>query len=180
MTADEPNTEAMGTPREDAITKSTPIGEARRIAESPCIVREDDDLRTLAEALSVQRRVQTAAVVNDAGTLVGIIPLHLLVDELFLHVSPEEFLTDIMDRERMEEYARMVNANTAGELMMEPVFVTPEDTIGDAFACMHDQHLAGLPVVDEEMRPTGYLDRLELVRVWLQEHHHLGDDDSSA
>ncbi len=94
-------------------------------------------------------------------------------------MAPEEFLTDIMDRERMEEYARMVKANTAGELMEEPVYVTAKDTIGDAFACMHDHHLAGLPVVDEEMRPTGYLDRLELVRVWLQEHH-LGDNDSSA
>ena len=176
MTVDEPNTEALGTPREDAITKSTLIGEARRIAESPCIVRENDDLRALAEALSVHRRVQIAAVVSDAGTLVGIVPLHLFVDQLFLQVAPEEFLTDIMDRERMEEYARMVHAGTAGELMKEPVYVTAEDTIGDAFARMHDHHLAGLPVVDEEMRPTGYLDRLELVRVWLQEHHS-GDGD---
>lgn len=179
MTVDEPKTEALGTPREDAITKNTPVGEARRVAESPCIVREDDDLRSLAEALSVQRRVQIAAVVNEAGTLVGIVPLQLLVDELFLQVAPEEFLTDIMDRERMEEYARMVKANTAGELMQEPVFVTAKDTIGDAFACMHDHQLAGLPVGDDEMRPTGYLDRLELVRVWLQEHHS-GDGDPTA
>ena len=158
-------------PREDALTRGTLVGEARRIAESPCVVREDDDLREVAEALSVHRRVHTAAVVNAAGTLVGIIPLRLLLDELFLQVAPEEFLTEILDRERIEEYGRMVRARTAGELMQPPVYVTVKDTIGDAFARMHDHDLEGLPVVDEGLRLVGYLDRLELIRVWLQEHH---------
>ena len=179
MTAEKAGAEELGTPREDALTKGALVGNARRIAESPCIVREDDDLRELAEALSVHRRVHTAAVVNAAGTLVGIIPLRLLLNELFLQVAPEEFLTEILDRERMEEFGRMVRAHTAGELMQQPVYVTVEDTIGDAFARMHDHNLEGLPVVDRELRPSGYLDRLELIKVWLQEHHS-GESDPPA
>ena len=170
MAMDEQGTEGTGSAREDALTKATPIGDARRIAETPCIVREDDDLFEVAKALSVHRRVHTVAVVNAAGTLVGIIPVRLLVDELFLQVAPEEFLTDILDQGRMEAYGRMVQARTAGELMQPPVYVTVHDTIGGAFALMHDHDLEGLPVVDEEQRPSGYLDRLELLKVWLQEH----------
>ena len=168
--SDEPGAETLGTPQEDALTKGTPIGAARRIAENPCIVNENDDLRQVAEALSVHRRAHTVAVVNAAGTLVGIIPLHLLVDELFLQVAPEEFLAEILNRERLEEYGRMVRAGVARDLMLEPVFVTVEDTIGDAFARMHDHNLEGLPVVDAKRCPTGDLDRLELIKVWLEGH----------
>ena len=170
MRVEDSGAEVLGSSREDALTKGTLVGDARRIAETPCIVAEGDDLREVAEALSIHRRVHAAAVVNAAGTLVGIIPLRLLLDELFLQVAPEEFLTEILDRERMEQYGRMVRARTAGELMEPPVYVTVEDTIGDAFGRMHDHDLEGLPVVDTELRPVGYLDRLELIKVWLQEH----------
>jgi len=39
---------------------------------------------------------------------------------------------------------------------------------------MHDEDLEGLPIVDAEMRPSGYLERLELIKVWLQEHRSGG------
>ncbi len=176
MTTEDTGDAGLGTPDEDAITKKTPVGRIRRLAESPCIVAEDDDLRDVAEALSPHRRVHTAAVVDAAGILRGIIPLRLLLDELFLRVAPEEFLTEILDHERVEEYGRMVRARTAGELMQEPVYVTAEDTIRAAFALMHDHDLEGLPVVDEELRPVGYLDRLELIKVWLKEHRSRESD----
>jgi CBS domain-containing protein len=156
---------------EDTLTKGTLIGAARRIGERPCIVSADDDLREVAEALSLHRRVRTAAVVDEAGTLVGIIPMRLLLDELFLQVAPEEFLTEILDRERMAEYARMVRAHSAGELMQEPVYLSVQDTYGEAFARMHDCDLDGLPVVDGASRPIGYLDRLDLIRAWLKGRH---------
>jgi CBS domain-containing protein len=170
MTPADQGTEPLGTPRQDAITRATPIGEGGQIAESPCIVRASDDLRQVAEALSAHRRVLTVAVVDDAGALVGIIPSRLLVDELFLQVAPEEFLAEMLDPERIEEYGRMVHARTAGELMQAPVSVTASETFGDAFARMHDNALEGLPVVDAERRPIGYLDQFELIKAWLREH----------
>ena len=94
-------------------------------------------------------------------------------------MAPEEFLTEILEHGRMEEYGRMMRARTAGELMQPPVYVTVQDTIGDAFARMHDHDLEGLPVVDEALRPVGYLDRLELIKVWLWEHP-TGEGDPAA
>ena len=170
MTPENTGEEKLDTPQQDALTRATLVGETRRIAESPCIVDEGAGLRDVAEALSAHRGVHTIAVVNAAGALAGIIPARLLLDELFLQVAPEEFLTDILDQERVEEYGRMVRAHTAGELMQEPAYVRAEDTMGDAFALMRDRELEGLTVVDEHLKPMGYLDRLELVEVWLQMH----------
>ena len=167
MTArDEDSSQSRG----DALTKAMPIGEARGVAETPCIVREDDSLLEAAKALSAHRRMDIVIVVDGAGKLVGVIPARLLVDELFLQVAPEEFLADIFDRERMEEYGRMVRARTAGDLMRAPVYLTATNTIGEAFKLMHEEDLEGVPIVDAEMRPSGYLERLELIKVWLQEH----------
>ena len=155
---------------QDVFTKETLIGDARRIAETPCIVQESDDLRTVADAFSHERHVHIAAVVDESGRLVGIIPLRLLVDELFFQVAPEEFLQEILDPDRIEQFGRIAHARTAGELMEEPVSVTVEESIGDAFGRMHDHNLEGLPIVDVDNQPVGYLDRLELVKVWLQQH----------
>lgn len=171
MTPEDTGAEEPDSTRQDAITKGTLIAQTQRVAESTCVVYVDDDIRKVAEALSHHRQVHTAAVVDADGTLVGIIPLRLLLDELFLQVAPEEFLADIFDRERVEEYARIVHAHSARDLMQEPVYVTVDDTVGDAFGRMHDHDLVGLPVVDEELHPCGYLDRLELMKIWLKEHH---------
>jgi CBS domain-containing protein len=79
-------------------------------------------------------------------------------------------MSEILERGRMEEVGRMVLAERAGELMEPPVYVTLDDTVRDAFSRMHDHKLEGLPIVDEGMRPVGYLDRFQLLEVWLRAH----------
>jgi CBS domain-containing protein len=46
--------------------------------------------------------------------------------------------------------------------------VTGDDLARDAFALMHERQLEGLPIVDNEMKVVGYLDRLHLVQLWLK------------
>jgi CBS domain-containing protein len=117
-----------------------------------------------------RRGVRTAAVVDAEGQLVGIIPLRLLLDELFFRVCPEEFISESLETGRMEELGRMVLAERAGELMQPSVYVTLDETVRDAFCRMHDEKLEGLPIVDQGMRPVGYLDRFQLLEVWIREH----------
>jgi CBS-domain-containing membrane protein len=160
-----------GQPGADVLTKMTPISEARNLAgDVPCVAPHDMDLREVARRMWRRRGVRTAAVVDAEGRLVGVIPLRLLLDELFFHVVPEEFISEILERERIEEVGRMVLAERAGELMEPPVYVTLDDTVRDAFSRMHDHKLEGLPIVDEGMRPVGYLDRFQLLEVWLRAH----------
>ena len=152
-------------------TKHTLVREAlEKVAAQPCVVREDDDLLAATEHLAALPGVHTVAVVDSKGHLVGIIPMRLLLDDLFLRVAPEEFLDDLKDSGALEEFGRMTRATTAKGLMGEPASVTMDNTARDAFAVMHERKLEGLPIVDAEMRVVGYLDRLQLLRLWLKRH----------
>jgi len=153
------------------VTKHTLVREAlERLAARPCLVQEEEDLLAATERLAALQGVHTVAVVDSQGRLVGIIPMRLLLDGLFLQVAPQEFLADLKDTEGLEEFGRISRARTAKELMEEPAFVTMGDTVRHAFACMHERKLEGLPIVDDEMKVVGYLDRLQLLRLWLKQH----------
>lgn len=134
---------------------------------SPCLVKADDDVMSLVEMAVRFPEVETFAVVDDDGKLLGIIPLRLLLDELFLSVVPEEFLLTMRDVEDIEEFARIARAKRARDLMQAPICVRADDTVGRAFARLHEHGLQGIPVVDEEGRVVAYLDSLHLIALWL-------------
>src|SRR3990172_6002980 len=137
------------------VTKRTLVREAMEKAGlEACIVEQERQLVAVAEGLSSHPGVHTVAVVDSEGRLLGIIPMRLLLDDLFLRVAPEEFLAELKDMEGMEE----------------PAFVTMDDTAREAFSRMHERRLDGLPIVDADMRVVGYLDRLQLLRLWLNQH----------
>lgn len=129
-------------------------------------VRQDADFLEITELVSEKPGVFTVAVVDEDRHLLGIIPTGLLLDELFLHVVPEEFVKDI--HSDIAELGRLSRARTARELMIPPVYVTLDETVRDAFTRMHKHDLEGLPVVDETGRLIGYVDSFQLMRVWLR------------
>jgi len=155
----------------DTITRETSVGEAMGLVGiSACIVKKDDDLLQVTESMAASLGTHTAAVVDEQGRLVGVIPMHLLLAELYLHVAPEEFLVGMRAFENIEEFGKISRAQTAGELMQSPVYLTREDSARDAFVRMHENNLDSLPVVDEEMHVVACLIRLQLVRLWLHKH----------
>jgi CBS domain-containing protein len=171
MSERKPTSGEPGPPEADVLTKMTRISEARNLAgDVPCVVPEDMDLKEVARRMWRRRGVRTAAVVDAEGRLAGVIPLRLLLDELFFLLVPEEFIAEILERGRVEEVGKMVLAERAGELMQPPVYVTLDDTVRDAFCRTHEHKLEGLPIVDGEMRPVGYVDLFQLLEVWIREH----------
>jgi len=155
----------------DLITQRTSVREALgREAAQPCVVEESADLLRICERLGEAPGVDIVAVVDEAGRLRGIIPVRLLLDELFLRVAPEEFLADLRAMEGVEEFGKLSRARSARDLMQPAVYVIMADSAREAFSRMHERRLEGLPVVDEEMRVVGYLGRLQLIRLWLQKH----------
>ncbi len=156
---------------EDRITRETSVRDAcGLVADEPVVAPQGTELRDVAELLAERRGVHTVAVVDDEGRLAGVLPMRLLLDEMFLHVAPEGFLARIFSEETMKEFGKISRSQTAGELMQEPAYVTMDDTVGDVYACMHENRLQGVPIVDEDMRPIGYIDRFQLLRIWLQTH----------
>lgn len=155
----------------EAITRETSVGEALgRVGISACVVSEEDDLLQVTESMAANLGTHTAAVVDKEERLVGVIPMHLLLAELYLQVAPEEFLVGLRAFENIEEFGKISRARKAKELMQPPVFLTREDSARDAFIRMHENKLDSLPVVDEKGRVVACLTRLQLVRLWLQKH----------
>jgi CBS-domain-containing membrane protein len=160
---------------EPETTKRTLVREAmEKVGSKGCVVSPEDDLVVVSERLADSPGVHIVAVVDDQSLLLGVIPLRLLVDELFLDVAPEEFLVSLREVEDVEEFGRIIRARTAGELMEEPAYVTMDDTVREAYTRMHERKLEGLPIVDDQLRVVGYLDRLQLVRLWLKRHRRSG------
>lgn len=133
-----------------------------------CVVSGDQSVADVAECFADNPGVSTSPVVDERGRLLGIIPMRLLLDDLYLLIAPEEFLADLDEEGRLEEFGRISRAKTASALMEPPAYVTADDSARDAFALMHERQLEGLPIVDAEIKVVGYLDRLHLVRLWLR------------
>jgi CBS domain-containing protein len=155
----------------DLITQRTTVREALGTdATRPYVVEEDADLVGICERLGEAPGVDVVGVVDDARRLRGIIPVRLLLDELFLHVAPADFLNDLRAMEGVEEFGKLSRARSARDLMQPAVYVTMDESVRDAFGRMHERRLEGLLIVDREMHVVGYLSRLQLIQLWLQKH----------
>jgi CBS domain-containing protein len=154
----------------EAITQATPVGEVYQLlsGNEPVMVRATDSLHRLAELALERPETRVLAVVDDDRRLTGLVPVRLLVNDIFLKVVPEEFLGVILDVDDVLEYAGHVAARTAGDIMKPPVGVKAGQTVRDAFETMHKARLNGLPVLDEDNRVVGYVDQLELLLAWMR------------
>ena len=153
----------------ESITQSTPIAEADTLLRmEPVVVHGDDSLRKAAEAAVENTGCRVIAVVDDDRKLTGVIPIRVLVNDIFLKIVPEEFLGEILDLEAALKYAEHIGARTARHIMLPPVSVHRDETVRDAFERMHNAKLNGLPIADEERRVVGYVDQLELLLVWVR------------
>lgn len=153
----------------EAITQRTSIADADQILQmSPVVVRATASLREVAELAVRNTGCRVIAVVDDAGRLVGVLPVRALVNDVFLKIVPEEFLGEITDLQGALRYAERIGARTAADVMVPPVSVHPEETVRDAFERMHVSRLNGLPITASDETVVGYVDQLELLMVWVR------------
>jgi CBS domain-containing protein len=153
----------------EAITQATLIRDVQHLLRGgdPIVVRTTDSLQRLAASAVENTSCRVLSVVDDEERLVGLVPVRVLVNDIFLKIVPEEFLGEIMDVDAVLKYAKHIGARTAADIMVEPVALHEDDTVRDAFEAMHKAKLNGVPIIDEQTRVTGYLDQLELVIAWV-------------
>jgi len=152
----------------ESITQATPIAEADTILRmEPVVVDAGASLHSVAEAAVENTGCRVIAVIDADDRLIGVIPIRVLVNDIFLKIVPEEFLGEILDYEGALKYAEHIGARTAGDILQPPVSVRRDETVRDAFERMHAAKLNGLPITDESNRVVGYVDQLELLLVWV-------------
>lgn len=153
----------------ESITQNTPIAVADRFLRmEPVVVHSDDSLRTVAEQAVENTGCRVIAVVDGDRKLLGVVPVRILVNDIFLKIVPEEFLGEIVDLQGALKYAEHVGARTARDIMLPPASVRRDESVRDAFERMHAARLNGLPITDEVARVVGYVDQLELLLVWVR------------
>lgn len=134
----------------------------------PTIVSAETSLDDVARAMLAHPNVHVVSVVAENERLIGLLELSTLADDLFVHILPEEFLSEITDLEKLMDYASKTQVLTAGDAMRPPVWVKPDETVKEAFRRMHENKLPGLPVVDECYQVIGYVNLLELLSLCIQ------------
>ena len=116
----------------ESITQNTPIAEADRFLRmEPVVVHADDSLREVAEKAVENTGCRVITVVDDDGSLIGVIPVRLLVNDIFLKIVPEEFLGEIIDLEGALKYAEHLAARTARDIMLPPMSVRRDESVRD-------------------------------------------------
>jgi CBS domain-containing protein len=107
-------------------------------------------------------------VTDDEGRLVGVVPILRLAEAAVARAAPEAIMSSLIELDEIAAFSHAIEARTLGEAMLAPAAIAPTATIDEGFRRMHERHLSGIYVVDEEGRPVGYLDLLELALVYAQ------------
>src|SRR5918999_2432224 len=104
-------------PTRESITQRTTIAEADRLLRiGPMIVHAGDSLERLAELAVGNPSCRVLSVVDRDDRLVGLIPVRVLVNDIFLKVVPEEFLGEIFDLDAALKYATHLRARIASDI----------------------------------------------------------------
>ena len=160
---------STGVQSEWFVQRNTPVSVVVDILKlKPTIVDSSTPLNEVALAMIEHPNSHVASVVKEDGRLIGLLGLRRLTDDLFFHIMPEEFLSELSDLDHAMKFAEMSRMRTAKDAMQDPVWVFSDDTIFDAFDRMHENKLSGLPVVDHQYRVIGYINLLELLAVCLR------------
>lgn len=152
------------------LARRTPIREVERLVDlEPNAVHVGDEIVDVARRAFARPQTRILCVLDEEDRLAGLLPVLRVVEEIVARVAPEELLAEITTLEAAGRFGREIGARTAGDLMLPPRSLRPDDTVADAFAAMQELHLSGLPIVDEERRVIGYVDVLELALRYLEE-----------
>jgi CBS domain-containing protein len=144
--------------------RDKPVEEAVAILNlEPTIVHPDTPLDEIARIMLAHPSVHVLCVVADDGRLVGLLGLRMLADDIFFHIMPEEFLSEIHHLDEAIEFAKRSRMRTAADAMRDPIWVKQGEKVKDAFKRMHEHRLSGIPVVDDQYHVVGYINLLELI-----------------
>ena len=123
--------------------------------------------------------VHVACVVTEDDRLVGLLRLRTLANDIFFHILPEEFLSEISDLDEAMKFAKRSYMRTAADAMQDPIWVKHGETVKDAFKRMHENDLTGLPLVDDLYHVIGYINLLELLAICMKQEDEVNGKDGT-
>ena len=151
-----------------SLARQTPVSACQqRLAIEMLLVGAEEDLLSVMRRAAARPETRVIGVIDHDDKLVGVLPVLRLAEAVVSRVAPEALLTDISDIGDIARFGHAVESRVVRDAMVEPAVVRPEATLDEAFRVMHRRHMSGLYVVGPDGRPTGYLDLLELVLLYV-------------
>lgn len=162
------------------VLRNTPVEEVIAVLNlEPTIISADTPLEDIPKKMLIHPNVHVICVVAEDDRLVGLLGLRALADDIFFHILPEEFLSEISDMDEAMEFANRSHMRTAADAMQDPVWVKQGETVKDAFKRMHEHDLAGLPVVNDLYHVVGYINLLELLAICMKKEEEVSGEDGA-
>ena len=155
--------------------RDMPVREAAKLLPiDPVIVNVEATLIEVVRAMRKSPSAHVAAVVSNAGHLLGLVTLRRLADHLFFSIMPEVFYGEVAsDLDKSLDFGEMANVHSVSDIMIDPVAVHASDTVGQAFRLMHKHNLTGLPIIDDNNHVVGFVGLVELLDLILKTHQNL-------
>jgi CBS domain-containing protein len=133
-------------------------------------LRPDQTFEAAADTLA-EHSIGAAPVVDAGGQVVGLLrDEDLIVSEANLHAPTwfnflgAEFPLPGEQKRFESELQRMTAANVDELMLKQFPKCSPDDTLGDVAAAMHDADVTHMPVVDDAGKLVGIVARGDLVR----------------
>ena len=150
----------------------------------PLLMPPTTDVLEAIRTAAAHPETRVIGVTDDEGRLVGVVPILRLAEAAVARAAPEAIMSSLFELDDIAEFSHAIEARTVGEAMLPPAAITRNATIDVGFRRMHERHLSGIYVVDDEGRPVGYLDLLELAVFYAdvleREASSSGDDPGAA
>jgi CBS domain-containing protein len=126
----------------------------------------------LREAIQLlaEKQISGLPVVDDAGTLVGVLSdADLMWQETGADPPPYIMFLDsvifLQNPARYEQELHKSLGQTVGEVMTKkPITAQPDQSLRDAARIMHEKHVRRLPVVDSNGQIVGILSHGDIIR----------------
>jgi CBS domain-containing protein len=153
--------------RSDRPARRTPVAATEGLLHiEPLLLDKETEVTSALRQVAAHPETRIIGVIDDDGRLIGILPILRLAEAVVSRVAPEALMSTLSDLSEIASFSHAVEARTVGEAMLEPIAIAPSATIDEAFRRMHARHQSGIYVVDDDGRPTGYLDLLEVALVY--------------
>lgn len=147
----------------------------REVMTTEVVAFKADDPVQEAMRILAERRVDGAPVVDDAGTVVGIVSTSdLIVQEMQLHYPTVislfgAYLELPSSVRRFEEDLRRAVGATVGDVMnKDPLVCQEDDTLEQVATVMHEKDVSRMPVV-RDGRLVGLISQGDILRAMLAE-----------
>jgi CBS domain-containing protein len=142
---------------------------AEFMTPTPITVTPQTALREAIQLLA-EKQISGLPVVDDAGTLVGVLSdADLMWQETGADPPPYIMFLDsvifLQNPARYEQELHKSLGQTVGEVMTKkPITAQPDQSLRDAARIMHEKHVRRLPVVDSNGQIVGILSHGDIIR----------------